>query len=142
MDLSRSLTHPVFKIVGDTADRMNRDTYVVGGFTRDILLNRHSKDIDFVCVGSGIQLAEQVASALGPKVNVSVFKNFGTAQIRFHDMELEFVGARKESYRSDSRKPIVEDGTLQDDQRRRDFTINALAISLNKKKLRRAGRSI
>jgi poly(A) polymerase len=133
MDLSQSLTHPIFKIVGDTADRLNSDTYVVGGYTRDILLKRPSKDIDFVCVGSGIQLAEQVAKALGPKVNVSVFKNFGTAQIRYKELELEFVGARKESYRSDSRKPIVEDGTLQDDQRRRDFTINALAISLNKK---------
>ncbi|HMG88787.1 MAG TPA: poly-A polymerase, partial [Chryseolinea sp.] len=133
MDLSQSLTHPIFKIVGDTADQLNREAYVVGGYTRDILLKRPSKDIDFVCVGSGIQLAEQVAKALGPNVNVSVFKNFGTAQIRFNDLELEFVGARKESYRSDSRKPIVEDGTLEDDQRRRDFTINALAISLNKK---------
>ncbi|HEX6891420.1 MAG TPA: HD domain-containing protein [Chryseolinea sp.] len=133
MDLSQSLTHPIFKIVGDIADRLNRDTYVVGGYTRDILLKRPSKDIDFVCVGSGIQLAEHVAKALGPKVNVSVFKNFGTAQIRFHKLELEFVGARKESYRNDSRKPIVEDGTLEDDQHRRDFTINALAISLNKR---------
>jgi poly(A) polymerase len=133
MDLSQSLTHPIFKIVGDIADRLNRHTYVVGGYTRDILLKRPSKDIDFVCVGSGIQLAEQVAKALGPKVNVSVFKNFGTAQIRFHELELEFVGARKESYRNDSRKPVVEDGTLADDQQRRDFTINAMAISLNKK---------
>jgi poly(A) polymerase len=133
MDLSQSLTQPIFKIVSDTADQQNREAYVVGGYTRDLLLKRPSKDIDFVCVGSGIQLAEQVARALGPKVNVSVFKNFGTAQIRFNDLELEFVGARKESYRNDSRKPVVEDGTLEEDQRRRDFTINALAISLNKK---------
>src|SRR5688572_17696587 len=132
MDLSQSLTHPIFKIVSDTADRQNRETYVVGGYARDILLKRPSKDIDFVCVGSGIQLAEQVAKALGPKVNVSVFKNFGTAQIRYKELELEFVGARKESYRADSRKPIVEDGTLDDDQKRRDFTINAMAICLNK----------
>ncbi len=132
MKLSQSLSNPVFKVIGDTADRMNLEAYVVGGFTRDILLKRSTKDIDFVCVGSGIQFAEQVAKALGPKVNVSVFKNFGTAQIKTHDLDLEFVGARKESYRSDSRKPIVEDGTLQDDQRRRDFTINALAIGLNK----------
>jgi putative nucleotidyltransferase with HDIG domain len=133
MDLSQSLTHPVFNVISDVADRLNFPTYVVGGYTRDLLLQRLSKDIDFVCVGSGIQLAEHVAKALGPKVHVSVFKNFGTAQIRYNDLELEFVGARKESYRSDSRKPIVEDGTLEDDQRRRDFTINALAISLNKK---------
>jgi putative nucleotidyltransferase with HDIG domain len=133
MDLSQSLAHPVFKVVSDVAERLNVQAYVVGGYTRDILLKRPTKDIDFVCVGSGIRLAEQVAAALGPKVNVAVFKNFGTAQIRFNDLELEFVGARKESYRSDSRKPIVEDGTLEDDQRRRDFTINALAIGLNKK---------
>ena len=133
MDLSQSLSHPVFKVVSDVAERLNVQAYVVGGYTRDILLKRSSKDIDFVCVGSGIRLAEHVAAALGPKINVSVFKNFGTAQIRFNDLELEFVGARKESYRSDTRKPIVEDGTLEDDQRRRDFTINALAISLNKK---------
>lgn len=133
MDLSKSLGHPVFKIVSEVAERLNQQTYVVGGYTRDILLQRPSKDIDFVCIGSGIRLAEQVATALGPKVHVSVFKNFGTAQIRINDLELEFVGARKESYRSDSRKPIVEDGTLEDDQRRRDFTINALAISLNEK---------
>ena len=133
MDLSQSLTHPVFNVVRDVADQLKVQAYVVGGYTRDILLKRPSKDIDFVCVGSGIRLAEQVAVSLGPKVNVAVFKNFGTAQIRFDDLDLEFVGARKESYRSDSRKPIVEDGTLEDDQRRRDFTINAMAICLNRK---------
>ena len=133
MDLSQSLAHPVFNVVRDAADQLKVQAYVVGGYTRDILLKRPSKDIDFVCVGSGIRLAEQVAVSLGPKVNVAVFKNFGTAQIRFDDLDLEFVGARKESYRSDSRKPIVEDGTLEDDQRRRDFTINAMAICLNRK---------
>ena len=133
MDLSQSLAHPVFNVVRDVAERLKVQAYVVGGYTRDILLQRSSKDIDFVCVGSGIRLAEQVAVSLGPKVNVAVFKNFGTAQIRFDDLDLEFVGARKESYRNDSRKPIVEDGTLEDDQRRRDFTINAMAICLNRK---------
>lgn len=131
MNLSSSLNHPVFKTVSVCAARLGLETYVVGGYVRDILLNRPSKDIDFVCVGSGIGLAEEVAKALGPNVRVNVFKNFGTAQIPFDDFDLEFVGARKESYRSESRKPIVEDGSLEDDQKRRDFTINALAISLN-----------
>jgi putative nucleotidyltransferase with HDIG domain len=133
MNLASSLESPIFKTVGAVAGQLGMEAYVVGGYVRDILLKRPSKDIDFVCVGSGIQLAEGVAKALGPKVQVIVFKNFGTAQIRFEDLELEFVGARKESYRSDSRKPIVEDGSLEDDQKRRDFTINALAISLNEK---------
>jgi putative nucleotidyltransferase with HDIG domain len=133
MNLASSLNHLVFQKIGATADRLNMQAYVVGGFVRDILLKRNSKDIDFVCVGSGISLAEAVAKDLGPSVHVNVFKNFGTAQLKYEDLELEFVGARKESYRSESRKPIVEDGTLVDDQRRRDFTINALAISLNKK---------
>lgn len=133
MNLSTSLDHPIFKTVASCASRLGVDTYVVGGFVRDILLKRPSKDIDFVCVGSGIALAEEVAKTLGPQVRVNVFKNFGTAQIPYEDFDLEFVGARKESYRSESRKPIVEDGTLEDDQKRRDFTINAFAISLNKK---------
>ncbi len=131
MNLASSLTHPIFQKIGAVADQQNVETYVVGGYTRDLILGRPSKDIDFVCVGSGIQLAQNVAKALGSDVRVNIFKNFGTAQIRFEDLDLEFVGARRESYRNDSRKPIVEDGTLEDDQKRRDFTINALAISLN-----------
>jgi poly(A) polymerase len=136
MNLLSSITHPVFKKIGTVADGLGLETYAVGGFVRDIILKREkqgSKDIDFVCVGSGIELAEAVAKALGPAVQVNVFKNFGTAQIAYGGMDLEFVGARKESYRSDSRKPIVEDGSLADDQKRRDFTMNALAISLNEK---------
>jgi len=132
MNLANALGDKIFRIVGDVADQHNLETYVVGGYTRDIILKRPSKDIDFVCVGSGVLLAQQVAKALGPGVKVNVFKSFGTAQILLNGLELEFVGARKESYRGDSRKPIVEDGTLEDDQKRRDFTINALAISLNK----------
>jgi putative nucleotidyltransferase with HDIG domain len=132
MNLETSLGHPIFKRIGSVASALKVETYVVGGYVRDILLNRPSKDIDFVCVGSGIALAEAVAKDLGPQVHVSVFKNFGTAQIQFEGMELEFVGARRESYRAESRKPVVEDGTLDDDQKRRDFTINAMALSLNK----------
>jgi tRNA nucleotidyltransferase/poly(A) polymerase len=132
MNLASSLENKIFEIIGAAGDKLGVDTYVVGGYVRDLILNRPSKDMDFVCVGSGIELAQTVAEALGPAVHVNIFKSFGTAQIRFEDLELEFVGARKESYRSDSRKPIVEDGTLEDDQKRRDFTMNALAISLNK----------
>jgi poly(A) polymerase len=132
MNVSSSLQHKIFKQIGSVADVLQLETYVVGGYVRDLILNRPSKDIDFVCVGSGIELAQKVAVALGPSVQVTVFKSFGTAQIVYGDLELEFVGARKESYRQESRKPIVENGTLDDDQKRRDFTINALAISLNK----------
>ncbi len=116
--------------VSQAADHLRVEAYVVGGFVRDLILNRPCKDIDFVCVGSGIELAQATAIKLGER-QVTVFKNFGTANIRHFDFDLEFVGARKESYRSDSRKPIVEDGTLEDDQLRRDFTINAMAICVN-----------
>jgi tRNA nucleotidyltransferase/poly(A) polymerase len=132
MKLASRLSDPIFETVASVAESVELETYAVGGYVRDLILQRPSKDIDFVCVGSGIQLAEAVASALGPDVRVNVFKNFGTAQILYRGLELEFVGARKESYRSESRKPIVEDGTLEDDQRRRDFTMNAMAISLQR----------
>ena len=121
-----------FRLVSEAADEMGVETYVIGGYVRDIFLNRPSKDIDIVVVGSGIELAKQVAAKLGRRAQLAVFKNFGTAQVKCGDLELEFVGARRESYSHDSRKPIVEDGTLEDDQNRRDFTINALALCLNK----------
>jgi len=121
----------VFERIGACADELGLETYVVGGFVRDLILKKESKDLDFVCVGSGIELAKKVASTFEGHVPLSVFKNFGTAMIKLEDGELEFVGARKESYRQESRKPIVEDGTLQEDLERRDFTINAMAISLN-----------
>ena len=125
------LKHPIFKIMQQAADELGVDAYAVGGFVRDLILDRPSKDIDFVCVGSGIELATKAASIIDPKLHVSVFKNFGTAHFRWNEWDFEFVGARKESYQRDSRKPIVEEGTLEDDQNRRDFTINALAISMN-----------
>ena len=122
--------NPVFATVGKVADGLGVPCYVVGGYVRDLVLERPVKDIDFVCVGSGIALAREVAGALGG-LRVTVFKNFGTARIDWNGLELEFVGARKESYREGSRKPLVEDGSLEDDQNRRDFTINAMAIGLN-----------
>jgi len=127
--MQQHLQHPIFKTLSQIADKHQTEAYVIGGFVRDLFLDRPSKDIDVVVVGSGIAYAEAVGRKLNTKV--AVFKNFGTANIKFQDLEIEFVGARKESYRSDSRKPIVEDGTLADDQLRRDFTINALAINLN-----------
>ncbi len=127
---SKLNSNPIFAVVSGASSKLGMETYVVGGFVRDLILNRPCKDIDFVCVGSGIQLASQVGHDLGNE-QVTVFKNFGTALIKHHDYDLEFVGARKESYRNESRKPIVEDGTLSEDQQRRDFTINAMAISLS-----------
>ncbi|SMC88033.1 CCA tRNA nucleotidyltransferase [Cellulophaga tyrosinoxydans] len=128
----QALSNPIFTVISDAAKELNIDCYVIGGFVRDFLLKKGTaKDIDIVAIGSGIDLAKKVASKLKGKPEVSVFKNFGTAMIKYNDVELEFVGARKESYHEDSRKPVVEDGTLEDDQKRRDFTINALAISLN-----------
>jgi poly(A) polymerase len=123
---------PIFDLIAQCSKTLGCDTFVVGGYVRDLILKRTSKDIDVVCVGSGVELAELVAQRCGTHhVSLAVYKNFGTAQVKFGDYEVEFVGARKESYRADSRKPSVEDGTLEDDQNRRDFTINALAISLN-----------
>lgn len=132
--MKEHLQDKIFQIISETADENSKPCYVIGGYVRDIFLHRPSKDIDVVVLGSGIELAGQVAAKLGKKASLSVFKNFGTAQIKYRDLEIEFVGARKESYRSDSRKPVVEDGTLEDDQNRRDFTINALALCLNKDK--------
>ena len=126
------LTHPIFKTLAECANQLGVHAYVIGGFVRDIYLGRESKDIDIVTIGKGIELAELVHKQLGEEAHLSVFKNFGTAQVKFNDLEIEFVGARKESYTHDSRKPIVENGTLEDDQNRRDFTINALAIGLSK----------
>ena len=130
--MNKKLQHKIFQIISETADEMQLETYVIGGFVRDIYLHRKSKDIDIVTVGSGIALAQSVANKLRNKPHVNVFKNFGTAMIKYKDLDIEFVGARKESYFSDSRKPVVENGTLEDDQNRRDFTINALALGLNK----------
>jgi putative nucleotidyltransferase with HDIG domain len=122
----------LFKLIAQCADELGVEAYVIGGFVRDIFLDRTNKDIDVVAIGRGIDLAEAVQRKLGKEAYLSVFKNFGTAQIKYKDIEVEFVGARKESYRKESRKPVVEDGSLKDDQDRRDFTMNALAIGLNK----------
>lgn len=136
-ELAEILDTPIFHLIGETADSLGVECYVVGGYVRDIFLQRPSNDIDVVVVGSGIAVAQALKDRLGKKAHLSVFRNFGTAQVKFRqkggkEVEVEFVGARKESYNRGSRKPIVEDGTLEDDQNRRDFTINALAICLNK----------
>jgi poly(A) polymerase len=128
----KKLQHSIFQEISKVADQMQLETYVIGGFVRDLYLKRKSKDIDIVTIGSGIELAQKVSENLKNKPQVNVFKNFGTAMLKYKDLEIEFVGARKESYQRDSRKPIVENGTLEDDQNRRDFTINALALGLNK----------
>ncbi len=147
-ELAEKLDTPIFHLVGETADELGLECYVVGGYVRDIFLERPSNDIDVVVVGSGISVAQALKDKLGRKAHLSVFRNFGTAQVKFRqrveghgtekptykEMEVEFVGARKESYQRGSRKPVVEDGTLEDDQNRRDFTINALAICLNKER--------
>lgn len=131
-ELAQILDKDIFHLIGDTADELNLDCYVVGGYVRDLFLERPSNDIDVVVVGSGIQVANALRKKMGRKANISVFKNFGTAQVKYKGLEVEFVGARRESYSHDSRKPIVEDGTLEDDQNRRDFTVNAMAIQLNR----------
>ena len=136
MNYSNALTNPIFKIIQTVSDELEYPTYVVGGWVRDLLLNRKKEktDIDIVCVGSGINLANKVAIKIGDKAKLKVFKKFGTAMIHYKGENYEFVGARKESYRSESRKPIIENGSLEDDQNRRDFTINAMSIQLNKNK--------
>lgn len=130
-ELASLLDKDIFYKISSAADSLNLECYVVGGYVRDLFLERPSNDIDVVVVGSGIQLADALKKELGRKAKLSVFRNFGTAQVKYRDLEVEFVGARKESYTHDSRKPVVEDGTLEDDQNRRDFTINALAVCLN-----------
>jgi poly(A) polymerase len=132
LNMHKCLNNPVFDIISEVITKKGQDCFVIGGFVRDCLLRRESKDIDIVVQGSGIDLAREVAAAIGKGIKVSVFKNFGTAMLRYKNYEIEFVGARKESYRRSSHKPVVEDGTLKDDQKRRDFTINAMALSLNK----------
>ncbi len=130
-DLAQLLDAPIFHQIGEAADSLGMECYVVGGYVRDLYLERPSKDIDCLVVGSGIRVAEQLATRLGRGAHISVFRNFGTAQLKYKGQEVEFVGARRESYSRGSRKPIVEDGTLDDDLDRRDFTINALAVCLN-----------
>jgi len=126
------LNEPIFKLIQQSSDELNVDTYAIGGYVRDFFLERKSKDIDVVTLGKSIDLANLLHQKLGEEAHLSVFKTFGTAQIKYHDLEIEFVGARKESYNHNSRNPIVEDGSLEDDQNRRDFTINAIAIGLSK----------
>ncbi len=133
-DFARLLDEDIFHLIADEADKLGLECYVVGGYVRDLFLERPSNDIDVVVVGSGIQVASALKSRLGKRAHLSVFRNFGTAQVKYRGLEVEFVGARKESYSHDSRKPHVEDGTLEDDQNRRDFTINALAVCLNKER--------
>lgn len=134
-DIKSYLDKEIFKIISEVADEMQLECYVIGGTVRDFFLYRLSTDIDIVAIGKGVELAKAVASRLGKRTKISIFKNFGTAQIKYKNYEVEFVGARKESYTHDSRKPIVEDGTLDDDQKRRDFTINAMAFCLNSDRL-------
>ncbi len=131
-ELAQLIDKDIFHHISAAADKLGLECYVVGGYVRDLFLERPSNDIDVVVVGSGIQVASEFKAILGKKAHLSVFRNFGTAQVKYKNIEVEFVGARKESYSHDSRKPIVEDGTLEDDQNRRDFTINAMAVCLNK----------
>lgn len=133
-ELQGYFSDDIFTAISETAEHLGLECYAVGGYVRDIFLKRASKDIDVVVVGSGITMAQALGKRLGRHAHVSVFKNFGTAQVKYHHIEVEFVGARRESYQRDSRKPIVENGTLEDDQNRRDFTINALAVCLNKER--------
>ncbi|MFC2762475.1 MAG: CCA tRNA nucleotidyltransferase [Prevotella denticola] len=133
-ELAQLLDKDIFHHISGAADKLGLECYVVGGYVRDLFLERPSNDIDVVVVGSGIQVASELKSVLGKKAHLSVFRNFGTAQVKYKDTEVEFVGARKESYSHDSRKPVVEDGTLEDDQNRRDFTINALAVCVNRER--------
>lgn len=134
-EIDCKLDVPILRLIGEEADRLNRECYVIGGWVRDLFLERPSKDIDVVTIGSGIELAQAVARRLGRHgTHLAVYRNFGTAQVKHGDLEVEFVGARKESYSHDSRKPVVEDGTLEDDQRRRDLTINDLALCLNRER--------
>ncbi len=130
--MKKYLSHPLFEIISEAASELNVNVYVIGGWVRDLFLKRDSKDIDIVVVGNGIQFAENLENKFPSKHKLSVFKNFGTAMLKWDEWEIEFVGARKESYKQESRKPIVENASLEEDISRRDFTINTLAISLNK----------
>lgn len=135
IEIKNKIDTPLFHKLTETADEMGLECYLVGGYVRDLILERPTNDIDVVVVGSGIKMAEAFSKKLGRHAHLSVFRNFGTAQVKWHGNEVEFVGARKESYQRNSRKPIVEDGTLEDDQNRRDFTINAMAVCLNTQRL-------